>query len=219
VGSLPGSLAEYASTTARLRAGLRTADGRVGHVDADYTVVHRPAVVTTPEGWEGIAAQGAVAGSAGSLRRYSLEVEPATGIDPHAFARRAEAILSEGRGWTADRSLRLQRVAPADADIRVLLARPSTVDALCAQAGLDTGGFYSCWTGRIAALNLDRWNTGAPAFDAPLEVYRGYLVNHEVGHALGHGHRSCPRHGALAPVMMQQTKGTGACVPNAWPFP
>ena len=108
---------------------------------------------------------------------------------------------------------------PDEAQIRVVLARPGTVDRLCARAGLRTGGFFSCWNGTFAALNLDRWQTGAPAFSAPLSVYRGYLVNHEVGHGLGKGHLGCPAAGTAAPVMMQQTKGTGACTPNAWPYP
>ena len=35
------------------------------------------------------------------------------------------------------------------------------VDRFCAQAGLDTNGLFSCFDGRRAMLNLDRWQGGA----------------------------------------------------------
>lgn len=107
---------------------------------------------------------------------------------------------------------------PSAATIRVVVARPATVDRLCAQAGLDTAGRYSCWNGRLAALNAMRWQRGASAVD-DLDTYRRDLVNHEFGHGLGHGHVGCPVPGELAPVMMQQTMGTDGCVANGWVYP
>ena len=56
-------------------------------------------------------------------------------------------------------------------------------------------------------------------WDTSLVAYRQYLVNHEVGHAIGMGHQDCPGIGQLAPVMMQQSKTIGECAPNSWPFP
>jgi hypothetical protein len=50
-----------------------------------------------------------------------------------------------------------------------------------------------------------------------MDLYRAYLVNHEVGHRLGHGHSHCHGAGRPAPVMMQQSKGIGACTANPWP--
>ncbi|MEP7333809.1 MAG: DUF3152 domain-containing protein, partial [Terracoccus sp.] len=47
--------------------------------------------------------------------------------------------------------------------------------------------------------------------------YRIYLVNHEVGHGIGHGHLQCAGKGTPAPVMMQQTYGLDGC--TAWPWP
>ena len=53
-----------------------------------------------------------------------------------------------------------------------------------------------------------------------LEAYRAYVINHEVGHALGihehipHGKCST---GRKAAIMTQQTKGTANCFLNPWP--
>lgn len=153
----------------------------------------------------------------GTLRTYRIEVERETGINLRAFTELAERILSNERGWTGTGRWSLQRVATPDADIRVVVATPDTVDRLCAQAGLDTHGEVSCWNGRFAALNAERWMKGAKGFVGSLRAYREYLVNHEVGHGLGYRHETCPRPGARAPVMQQQTYATKPCKANGWP--
>lgn len=206
----------------RLVAAVRATGGGVEpvrHVEATYSAPADPPVVSTAEGFARVGGDGEVVGAAGPLVTYSLEVEPATGIDPGAFAREAEAILSDPRGWSGRGERRLQRVGAGDPAIRIVLATPGTVDRYCARAGLDTAGRYSCWNGTFAMINLDRWSGGAAAFDAPLSEYRGYVVSHEAGHGLGYGHVGCPAAGALAPVMVQQTISTGGCRPNAWPYP
>ena len=49
-----------------------------------------------------------------------------------------------------------------------------------------------------------------------LALYRVYLILHEFGHAIGYDHAKCPGAGQPAPVMMQQTLGTGKCYPDPW---
>ena len=171
---------------------------------------------STEEGFEFVDQEGPAAGD-GELRTYRLEVEPATGINPRVFTDLAERILSNPRGWTGAADWTLQWVPGSDADIRVVLATPDTVDRLCARAGLRTVGRLSCWNGQFAAINVDRWKHGSKGFVGPLHVYRRYVLNHEVGHALGYGHRVCPRRDARAPVMQQQTLATRPCRANGWP--
>jgi hypothetical protein len=153
----------------------------------------------------------------GPLLRFTVEVESELAIGLDEVVAAVEAALYDERSWARD--VRFERVDdPALATVRVLVAAPATVDAMCGRVGLRTLGRYSCWTGRFTALNADRWVNGAADFD-DLELYRRYLVNHEVGHALGYRHARCASVGTLAPIMVQQTIGTGGCVANGWPYP
>ncbi len=129
--------------------------------------------------------------------------------------RHVDAVLHDPRGWTVADGIAVQRVDDPSADVTVVLATPQTTDRLCRP--LQTGGRLSCFNGEAAVLNADRWLTGAPTWGDDVDGYRSYLVNHEVGHGLGHGHRGCPAPGVPAPVMVQQTKSLEGCAPNAWP--
>lgn len=163
-----------------------------------------------------VPAAGGVAGT-GPRVRYTVEVAPTVAADPEGVAAQVRAALHDPRSWARERTLE-QVDDPARARIRVVLADPATVDSLCGRVGLDTAGIYSCWNGRFAALNAWRWDAGAEGFD-DLATYRTYLVNHEFGHGIGRGHVGCPSAGALAPVMMQQSKGLDGCRANGWPYP
>jgi len=188
--------------------------------DSGATASQRPALtaVLDPAAGATLVAGGSALAGSGPTHRYSVEVEPLLGLDVELVrAVIEEALHDEVRSWARTRTL--QRVDdPRMARIRVVLASPETVDAICATVGLNTAGIFSCWTGRIAALNAWRWEVGAAGFP-DVASYRTYLINHEFGHALGYGHVSCPRSGAIAPVMMQQSKGLGGCTANGWPYP
>ena len=147
---------------------------------------------------------------------YRAEVETTLPWLPRRFAAVVDEVLTHRDGWGADRRYALERVGPdVPSQLRVLLATPATADALCAP--LQTGRRLSCRNGERVVINAWRWVHGAASYAGKLAAYRRYVVNHEVGHALGNAHASCRRPGALAPVMMQQTKGLDGCRPNPWP--
>lgn len=157
-----------------------------------------------------------VSGS-GPVHRFKVAVHRNLGVCAgHRFAGRVQHILYHDRSWGGGGRLGMRKVHTGDAALTVTLVPPRVVDRLCAP--LATRGIYSCWNGSRAVINLRRWRNGAASFGNDLTGYRRYLINHEVGHGLGHGHRSCGGPGRRAPVMMQQTKGVGACRPNPWPL-
>lgn len=168
--------------------------------------------------WAAAPAQtGGPDGHAGQLMTYRVLVErDIKGVAPAAFADAVRATLAAPRGWTAGGKWRFRRVGPGQAyDFTLYLATPDTKDALCAG---QPDGYTSCRNGGSVVLNVARWVKGIPDYGAGLATYRQYMVNHEVGHRLGHGHELCPGPGKPAPVMQQQTLGLHGCTPNPWPY-
>jgi Protein of unknown function (DUF3152) len=164
-----------------------------------------------------------VYGRGGPLERFTVEVEGGVTIDKRAFARAVELTLGDPHSWGGGGRMTFQRVDSGPVDFRVSLASSMTVRRLC---GYTLPFETSCYNGDIgrAIINDARWVRGAVAYGFDLASYRVYVINHEVGHALGHGHEPCPRAGALAPVMLQQTlgletAGVGTCRRNPWPYP
>lgn len=180
-----------------------------------------PEPVPVPESAAGTFAIAEVSGSSRTrpddaglrLTSYRVEVEEGLPFDTEAVADEVESILSDERGWVTRGHLLVRE--DGDADLRILLASPTTADRLCAP--LLTRGRLSCRNGQNVVLNAWRWQNGAETYGDDLEGYRQYLVNHETGHALGYGHLGCPEAGAPAPVMVQQTKTLLGCAPNPWP--
>ena len=178
-----------------------------------------PAAVEIPaEGTGGfaVATGGTDQVGTGRLIRYTVEVEAGLPFTPAEIAGAVDATLADPRGWTALGDHAFQRTE-AGGDLRVLLATPATTDALCAP--LRTRGEVSCRTGALVVINARRWADGVESYGDALDAYREYVVNHEVGHALGFGHVTCPGAGEPAPVMLQQTYGLDGCLPNPWPDP
>jgi len=94
-------------------------------------------------------------------------------------------------------------------------------------AGSEVGAFtgcsatLSCVVYPRVMINDVRWLSGTDSYaDVGLQSYRQMVINHEVGHYLGHEHISrCEAGTGLAPVMLQQSTGLLGCLANPWPLP
>lgn len=165
--------------------------------------------------WASAAPADAPESTDGVVHTYALRVEGGVGIDADEAAAEIAEVLANPRGWQGIEDVTFQRVAtPEEAEFTISLASPPTVDQLCLPAR--TGGMWSCRVGPDVVLNSDRWQYATPTYD-DLGEYRAYMINHEVGHFLGHGHADCGGEGEAAPVMLQQSIDLQGCTPNAWP--
>lgn len=163
----------------------------------------------------------------GQVLRYRVDIEKGLPLDGALFAEAVHKTLNDDRSWGHGGTRTFERVSSGRPDFVITLASPGTTAVWCQKSGLDTTqdnvSCDSASTERVM-INAYRWAQGARTFgDDKMHSYRQMLINHEVGHRLGHNHETCTKQGALAPVMMQQTKFLATdgvtCRPNAWPFP
>lgn len=186
----------------------------------------------------------------GTAKVFAYTVEVEDGIDTaafggdEAFARMVDLTLANPKGWTHNPQFGFVRVDGTDGvnpDFRISLTSPLTVRQGC---GYEIPLEASCYNPSYGPnaqprvfINEARWVRGAVPFQGDVGSYRQYLINHEVGHAIGYQHHEpCDKQGGLAPVMMQQTFGTSnddaakfdpdwvksdgkTCQFNPWPYP
>jgi len=151
-----------------------------------------------------------------NLMNFALKIEPSIPIGPDCMGKLITSILNDPRGWNNITEKEFLLVSEEDADFTFIFSSPDKTDELCAP--LETNGIYSCRNEEEIIINYFRWENGAIDFGNDMKTYRLYLINHETGHILGWGHTGCPKDGALAPVMMQQSKTTDGCTPYGWPL-
>jgi hypothetical protein len=163
-----------------------------------------------------------VVGTAGTLRTYKVGVEDGISVSADSFAAAVDATLGDPRSWIAGNNVRLQRVSTGSSNFTVILVSPWTAQKLCLEANLGIiwhgEPYTSCRSGSRVVINVARWAHAIPDYGTDIQQYRQYAINHEVGHALGHGHEKCPGVGQLAPTMQQQTFGLLGCTKNPWPY-
>jgi hypothetical protein len=134
--------------------------------------------------------------------------------DVDQFARQAAETYADPRGWRG-KGVQFRRVR-SGGSFTLVLANAATLPSYSSVCST----MWSCRVGRYVVINQTRWLSASPAWNRAHRSRRDYrhmVVNHETGHWLGKGHASCPGRGQLAPVMMQQSKGTQGCRFNPWP--
>lgn len=82
---------------------------------------------------------------------------------------------------------------------------------------------YSCRVGNDVIINIDRWNNATEGWlnaGGTVSRYRTMVINHEVGHRLGHldNELTCSAVNQPAPLMQQQSMDLLGCTPNEWPL-
>ncbi|MFC9508204.1 DUF3152 domain-containing protein [Streptomyces sp. NPDC057002] len=178
----------------------------------------RPDIPATGPGTFTVAPGSGTEAGQGTPLRYRVEVEDGIDLSAPDVAEQVENVLADRRGWTADGRSAFRRVSSGPTDFVVKVATAGTVDKICGQYGLDTGGEVNCNVAKNVMVNLKRWLRATPVYAKDVKAYRALIINHEVGHFLGHGHVGCPGPGKPAPAMMQQIKGMRGCAPNVWPY-
>ncbi|BBY87807.1 hypothetical protein MMUR_50410 [Mycolicibacterium murale] len=190
----------------------------------------------------------------GTAKVFTYTVEVEDGMDTtsfggdEGFAQMVSQTLSNPKSWIHDPQfafVRADATSTAEPDFRVSLTSPMTIRQGCGyEIQIETSCFNPAYSPSPGAaptprvfINEARWVRGAVPFQGDVGSYRQYLVNHEVGHAIGYRqHEACPGNGDLAPIMMQQTFSTAnndntlfdpgaipanglTCRFNPWPYP
>lgn len=146
---------------------------------------------------------------------YRVGFRGIVGHDRVGFRTTVEQTLTSPRGWSLGGAVRFV-AGRSKPDVRIWLASPSEVAA----AHPTCDALFSCRVEADVYINIERWRRGATGtWRLPLDDYRRYVINHEVGHWLGLEHRGCRTPGAAAPVMLQQTIGLQGCDERVWPLP
>lgn len=146
---------------------------------------------------------------------YSIQTRGVVSADIEEFRTQVSQTLASPLGWSRA-GLRFEEVA-SGGRLTIILAAPAEVAA----ANPVCSATLSCSVGSLVYINDDRWRLATDPWNAAggsLRDYRHMVINHEVGHSLGHGHADCPAAGTPAPVMRQQSTNLQGCTFNPWPL-
>lgn len=151
--------------------------------------------------------------------RVQLAVHPLAETTLPVFKALAIPYILHPQGWSRQGYVfhvdEDEHVHPDEHVIYVTLAPQVVMDELFPEFAAQRLSVCNMDT-RDVYLNEARWNRlyDDDKSGMTLPAYRMYMVQHEIGHALGFGHTSKAEEGNKAPIMMQQTLGTHGLQPN-----
>ena len=144
---------------------------------------------------------------------YDISFRGTLKADRTEFEKVVDQTLTDNRGW-ARAGVKFQKVA-SGGRLHVVLASGVEVEKASPNG---CSSELSCTVKPYVLINDDRWLNGTDSYQgAGIAAYRQMVINHEVGHFLGHDHVwSCDN--GVAPVMLQQSTGLRGCSANSWPL-
>ena len=134
--------------------------------------------------------------------------------DVNEFADFVEETLTSRQGWIRA-GVKFSKVS-SGGRLHVVLASGAEIDKY---AGCSAE--LSCTVYPYVLINDARWLGATDSYNSAglsLTSYRQMVINHEVGHFLGHDHSSACGVDGVAPVMLQQSTGLRGCKANSWPL-
>lgn len=146
---------------------------------------------------------------------YNISSRGTITADMDEFASVISATLNDPRGWT--RLGVAFRQVDSGGDVTIYMGASSQITSFSAACDANSG----CTVGKAVVINQDRWQTVDQSWvkaGADQATYRQMMINHEIGHWLGLGHRPCSAANEPAPVMQLQLTNLQGCAPNAWPL-
>lgn len=173
-----------------------------------------PPTMTSSGRFAATTVSAAAAGSSGTLRVYTVNVETSAGLKVDKVATQIAGVLNDPRSWVGAGTVRFQLTAdPAKAALTVVLASPKTLSGAC------TASAGSCLAGGKLYVDALSWKNSPSSYAGNAAAWQQYLINHGVGVVLGKKPTDCTKAGKPAPVMMPQQSDLRGCTANPWPFP
>jgi hypothetical protein len=165
--------------------------------------------------------------------QYTVTIDPALLKDRSydantdsldAIRAKVDAVLSDPQGWTQYG----YTFTYVDPKVAASAGKQIIEIKMCAQGEIAKhcgGGLaeLSCYVldRNKIYLRYKNWTSGSNS-QLPVDEYRNYVINHEVGHALGLDHAKCPGDGQPGSIMQQMSRGPthiAPCTMNVWPNP